>query len=86
VPYPLAPGIAFRDFRDILTVKYTCRFAPLPVGYSPRPLTLIERDVGGATLDAITDLADNEQMLPSQIRSICSRLQIDPADFGFVLG
>jgi hypothetical protein len=46
-----------------------------------------ERVVGGKTLQANTpDLKDDERVLWSVVRSLCARLDIDPAAFGLDLG
>lgn len=85
--YPFAPGRTFFDLRTELVQNFGCTWQPLPMGHSPRQVSVLERTDAstGAMYDAVMIANDGEMIPPSVIGSICRRLHIDPAFFGLTL-
>lgn len=90
MPYPMIPAILFSEFKKRLIDEFECRFKKLEetLDGSQYEVSYFERDVPGvnAPIQCVVTLEDDEGMLPSQLRQICARLHIDPAEFGLHLG
>ena len=82
MPYPLSQAPTFLEFRDRLISEFQCKYKQDELVF------YFERTIPNAELVqcvvAIDD--DGERLLPSQIRSICTRLEIDTGEFGLDLG
>jgi hypothetical protein len=86
VPVPIARFTTFAQFRDHL-VSLGCTYGQLVIGFSRDPLVRFENPIPGRAIrpDAVMKLLpDNAEVKPTQIRSVCDQLEIDPAEFGFV--
>jgi hypothetical protein len=85
VPAPIARFTTFAQFRDHL-VSIGCVYGPLASVRSSDPLVYFENPTLGIVPppDCVMKLlADGDEILPSQIRSACDQLKVDPAEFGF---
>jgi hypothetical protein len=85
VPVPIARYTTFAQLRDTL-ISLGCTYEPLPVGWSRDPMMVFENPLPGRALPPnamIKLMSDDAEILPSHIRSICTQLEIDPAEFGF---
>ena len=90
--YPFSKVPLFGEVRQTLENKFGCKYCKAegtlkgPDG-KEHEVYYFERVVKGQTLRAnAPDLTDKDHVLWSVLRSICSRLQIDPAVFGLTLG
>lgn len=91
--YPFAPAVSFAELKARLQREFACRYLRLdgrlidPDG-KERPVYYFERDLGDGNTARATapDLADDDRVLFSVIRSLCARLKIDPDAFGLNLG
>ena len=90
--YPLAKAITYAELKDRLQKEFSCKFLKAdgkltdPEGRE-HEVRYFERVVEGKTLQvSAPDLADDDRVLYSVIRSLCSRLHIDPTVFGLTLG
>lgn len=92
--YPMIKAITFRELKERLADKFECRFKKVeePVRNttdgSQYEVSYLERDVPGgkAPVQCVVTLDEDERILPTQLRQICARLHIDPAEFGLHLG
>ncbi len=90
--YPFAKALTFAEFKDRLAKEFGCTYIKLDVKLKDpegkeREVYYFERTVEGQVLRVVApDLVDGARVLYSVVRSICGKLQIDPAAFGLVLG
>ncbi len=85
MPVPIAPSTTFAQFREHL-LYVGCTYGDLTGVTSSGPLVYFENPIPGRAIPpnaVMKKLADDNEMLPSQIRSVCDQLEIDPAEFGF---
>lgn len=84
-PVPFARHTTFAQLRDHL-IYLGCTYSPLQVGYVRDPMVVFENPTPGRSIppNAVMKLMpDDARVVPSQIRSVCDQLEIDPAEFGF---
>ena len=82
MPYPMIPGISFKEFREKLAEDYQCAYQCLGDGCWYLERTLPD----GSKLQCPFEAVDGILLIPSAIRHICDLLHIPPADFGLSLG
>jgi len=96
--YPFGFYLTFLEFRTVLKEKCQCSYKTLndsvkltideqePRIFKP---AYLERTVNGRSIQcSIEGLTDNDIIMPTQVRRICRRLEIDPRelDIGLHLG
>jgi hypothetical protein len=82
VPIPLARETTFAQFRDHL-LSIGCTYGSLTNVHTRDPLVYFENPTIGIVPPRdflMKKLADDNELLPSFIRSACKQLQIDPAE------
>jgi hypothetical protein len=90
--YPFTPAIKYAALKERLQAEFNCKL--LKVEGKIKDLQGGEHDVyyfersheGKVYRAAAPDLADETPVLYSVIRSLCTRLHIEPAKFGLNLG
>lgn len=86
MPYPFLPAITFSEFRQRLIKEFGCKYETLEIPGVAQPIRYLERAVGDRKIQRVVTLKENELLLYSVVRSICTHLDIDPALFGLHLG
>ena len=85
VPVAIARFTTFAQFRDHL-ISLGCLYGDLSGVTTRHLLVYFENPIPGRAIPpnaVMKKLADGDELLPSQIRSVCDQLEIDPAEFGF---
>ena len=84
--YPFTPLPTFTDFKKQLENEFNCQFQ-IDNDRTPFPIQFLERTVDGKKIKCTVNFEnENEVLTPSVLRSICTRLNIDPKYFGLHLG
>jgi len=93
MPYPMTPLPSFAEFRQKLESEWNCEYKTLPEKLTDEKgnehaVRYLERDLGGRVARYVVECDEDEILVPSLIRSICARLEIDPRELniGFDLG
>ena len=89
--YPFAPAPRFSELKAKLAAEgceYKSRALPVQAedGVDLGPINYFERDVNGEIRTAVVDIAEDEFVAFSVVRSICAKLGVDPKIFGLDLG
>lgn len=87
--YPFTQIPTFLELKDRLVSEYDCAISELEeqVNGDDHTIFYVERSINGTTKKCVIDkLDDSERITYSVIRTICTRLDIDPSDFGLPLG
>lgn len=85
MPVPTAHYTTFARFREHL-ISIGCAYGPLVIGFSRDPLVYFENPKSRRPIPpsaVMKKLADDDEVKPTVIRSVCDQLDIDPAEFGF---
>ena len=89
--FPFVELPTFGDFRERLATEFSCSYHALKgavasfAGDGPEPVYYLERQIDGSARRYRVQYGDDERLLPSEIRSICVHLDIDPAVFGVAM-
>ena len=89
--YPMAPSPTFGELRQRLATEFSCSYETLQNaelifnGGAPETIHFLSRTVNGTTRIYAVSYGDDERLLPSEVRSICQHLGIDPSLFGLSL-
>lgn len=89
--YPMVQMPTFAEFRGRLVGEFGCTYEQLPDPLivndgAPATVRYLKRIVGEVPLTYSVFFDEDERLMPSAIRSICARLEIDPSAFGLTLG
>jgi hypothetical protein len=90
--YPFAKAPTYAELKERLAKEFGCELHEVQgkivdLQGIQHAVHYFERAVDGKRYRAAApDLKDDERVLYSTTRSLCSRLRIDPAEFGLVLG
>ena len=87
--YPFTKSPTYKEFISSLEANFNCRVSKsvVKVNDSSHTIQFIERDIDGKTVRYSISIADDEEMVTFAVmRSVCNRLNIDPAEFGLTLG
>jgi hypothetical protein len=86
VAYPFVPSITFRAFRERLVAEFGCTFHTMGgIPIAGGAIQFLQRRVAGQFLNVVCCVADEADVAPSVLRSVCRALRVDPAEFGFEL-
>ena len=91
MPYPMVPSPTFSELRQRLVTEFSCSYKTLQNAElilndgAPEAIHYLSRTVNGTSLTYAVPYDDDERLLPSEVRSICQHLGIDPSLFGLSL-
>ena len=89
--YPMAPSPTFGELRHRLVTELSCSYGTLQGAKlvinngAPETISCLSRTVNGTTRAYAVPYGDDDLLLPSEVRSICQHLDIDPSLFGLSL-
>jgi hypothetical protein len=90
MPFPMIQWPMFAEFRGRLENEFSCEYKAISVKVvvndgPPEQVRYIERTVDGTARRHVALYDDDERISPTEMRSICAHLEIDPSTFGLAM-
>jgi len=81
VAFPFGPHIRFQEFCERLRTEFNCTLLKDELFLDGAPVSVLERQSNGNVYRFFAPQAENDPLMPTEIRSICTALKVPPEEF-----